>query len=125
MGGFSLWVTWNPQNTNHILMGGDHPLNRRWVLIFSVLIILMGLNSPLYSVIGILTLLFGVFLYFTDSWVLYSVIFSVWVFGGIFAWLYSISGIWSTIFGVVIVLVGSGNLYYLAKQRKTKIKGHT
>lgn len=105
--------------------GGDHPLNRRWVLIFSVLIILMGLNTPLYSVIGILTLIFGMFLYFTDSWVLYSAIFSVWVFGGIFAWLYSISGIWSNITGIIIVFVGSGNLYYLAKQRKTKIKGHT
>lgn len=104
-------------------ISGEWPLNRKWILIVGVLFLLFGGSSLFYGIIGILTLILGVFLFFSDSWVLYFTIFVLWTFGGISALLFSISSIINLIAGLVIIMTGAMNLIALAKDRKENVSG--
>lgn len=107
------------ENSNELI---ETPFNRRWVLIFGVLICISSLMYPIALGFGILALILGLFLYFTDSWILYLIIFSLWTFNGILILL--TDSLLSTFFGVLLIFIGGSNLYRLYKKRKSKVSGH-
>lgn len=104
--------------------GGEGPVNRKWIFIIGVLLIIVGLSAPLFILVGVLILILGIFLFFTDSWVIYLIIFLLLTFGSLFAWLYSTANYLNFFAGLVFTSVGAINLYYLAKIRKKRVKGH-
>lgn len=102
----------------------DYPFNRRWVLIFSGLIIIVGLTSAPILLLGLLTSIIGITLFFTDSWIVYLLIFLVWTFGGLTAGLLSISSTLNIFVVLIIVVVGVFNLIDLARKHKKNVSEH-
>lgn len=102
----------------------DFRYNRKLILIVALLITIFGLPSIWFSVVGFITLIIAISLFFTDSWIVYLIIFSLWVFGGIFAFLNSIMSIYSIVLGLYIVIIGVGNMITLAQKRKKNVSGY-
>lgn len=111
---------YNKTNEPNII---PYPFTRRWVFIFGIMIIFMGLTSPMNIGLGLITLILGIFLFFTDSWILYLIIFSLWGFGGIIAWLYSEFTLVNILAGIIITAAGGFNLIGIAQKRKKSVSG--
>ena len=99
--------------------------SRKWVLLAGLFFIFLGIGNVITLIIGILTLMIGLILFFTDSWGVYLVIFLLWLFGGILAFLFvPMSNVTSWFGGILVAFFGLSGLIDVATSRRNKVKGH-
>jgi len=110
----------NPKVKNNVIT-----FSRKWVLVAGLFFIFLGIGNVITLIIGVLTLMIGLILFFTDSWGVYLVIFLLWLFGGILAFLFvPTSNITSWFSGIIVVLLGLSGLIDVATYRRNKVRGH-
>jgi DNA-directed RNA polymerase subunit RPC12/RpoP len=110
----------NPKVKNNVIT-----FSRKWVLVAGLFFILMGIENAITLIIGVLTLMIGLILFFTDSWGVYLVIFLLWLFGGILAFLFvPMSNVTSWFGGILVAFFGLSGLIDVATSRRNKVKGH-
>ncbi len=99
--------------------------SRRGVLLISIFVIFIGLGNEILLIAGVLTLIIGLFLFLTDSWIIYLLTYLLWTFGAIGGFLTTYTHNIIGIIGLAFVFfIGVGYIGILIQRKRKNVKGY-